>query len=256
MAVYKKRDKTAKQIRKERSKIESESTTKEVFEGLDTTAGKAEAWILKHQNRILTVMGVIVVGVIGYMLYLKYILGPKEIEAADELAYPRAYYEQALTAQQQKDSLFLLALNGGEGHDGLLGIAERYSGTNAANLAHYYAGMAYLKLGEFKNAVEHLDAFDSDDPLLNAEAYGAMGDAFAELGGDYMKDALEYYEKAVRSSDNSLTTPYYLKKAGMMALELKQNAKAAGYFNRIKEEYNTTDYAKDIDFYINLAKAG
>jgi len=256
MAVYKKRDKTAKQIRKERNRIEEESTTKEVFEGLDSTASKAEAWILKHQNRILTFMGIVVLGIVGYMMYLKYVQGPKELEAADELAYPRAYFEDALKSTEPNDSLIKIALNGAEGHDGLVGIAERYSGTKSGNLANYYAGMAYLRLGDYKNAVAYLDKFDSDDEILNAEAKGAIGDAFSALGGDYLKDALSYYEKALSYSENPLTTPMYLKKAGIVSLELKQYDKALDFFIRIKDEYINSDFAKNIDVYINMAKAG
>ena len=37
----------------------------------------------------------------------------------------------------ESDSLFRLALNGGEGKYGFLDIVDEYSGTKAANLANY-----------------------------------------------------------------------------------------------------------------------
>ncbi len=254
MAVYKKKDKTAKQIRKERAHLEDGSTTQEVFDSLDTTAGKLESWILKHQSKILTIMGIVVLVIVGYMLYLKYVQEPKELEASDELSYPKSYFEKAMKSSVAKDSLFQMALNGAEGHEGLLDIADRYSSTKAGNLANYYIGMAYLRLNDYKKAVEYLDKFETEDEILSAEANGAIGDAFTQLGDGYLDQALEYYEKALNMSDNSLTRPMYLKKAGIAAMNLKKYDKAKKYFSELKENYNTSIYAQDIDVLLNMVQ--
>jgi hypothetical protein len=39
------------------------------------------------------------------------------------------------------DSLYKLSLNGSEGKFGFIKIADEYSGTDAGNLANYYAGL-------------------------------------------------------------------------------------------------------------------
>ena len=59
------------------------------------------------------------------------------------------------------DSLIHLALNGSGGKFGMLDITKEYKGTPAANLANYYAGLAYLNLKDYKNAVTYLDDFSS-----------------------------------------------------------------------------------------------
>jgi hypothetical protein len=50
-------------------------------------------------------------------------------------------FQQPLTVLS--DSLYKLSLNGSEGKFGFIKIADEYSGTDAANLANYYAGMAF-----------------------------------------------------------------------------------------------------------------
>jgi len=136
----------------------------------------------------------------------------------------------------------------------MLDIASEYSGTPAGNLAHYYAGMAYLNLKDYANAIAYLEDFSSDDIMLSAIAKGGIGDAFAQL--NQPKDALEYYEKAVAVSDNEFTAPLYLFKAGKIAMTLGDNKKALKYFNRIKDEFSASTEAKNIDEFIGKAEAG
>ncbi|MFX5999199.1 hypothetical protein ABTF05_22725, partial [Acinetobacter baumannii] len=59
------------------------------------------------------------------------------------------------------DSLNLV-LNGDGQNKGALYVIKNYGGTKAANLAHYYAGVSYLKLGDFNNAVKYLKDFSTD----------------------------------------------------------------------------------------------
>jgi len=254
MAVYKKKDKTAKSIQKDRAKIAAESTTKEVFEGLDSGASKAEEWILRNQKIILTAMGIIVLGVFAYMGYSRFVKEPAELEAANELAFPKAYFDKALTNTVVTDSLYTLALNGADGKEGLIGIADKYGSTKAGNLAKYCAGISYLKINEYKKAIEYLDDFSSDDVLLGTQATGAIGDAFANLGDEYLDDALNYYEKAANTNPNEYSTAFFLNKAATIALSLGKNTKAETFYTRIKNEYPNTPESVDIDGKINQVK--
>lgn len=251
MAVYKKKDKTAKQIRKDQSSVAS-STTKEVFEGLDTGAGKAEAWILKNQKPLLIALGVIVLGVLLYMAYMRYVKQPAEARAANELAYPRAYFDQAQSNTAEADSLYTLALNGADGKYGLVEIADKYSSTDAGNLAKYYAGIAYLKTKDYENGIKYLSDFSSDDLMLNAIAKGAIGDAFVNIGQE--EEAFDYYMEAANADPNEFTTPIYLDKAALSALRLGKNKKAVELYTRIQNEFSKSEAAKDIEGKINMAK--
>lgn len=118
MAIYKKTGSKDKIQRSKKHTIEQDSTTAEVFNTLDETASKSERWVMKNQNTILIVLGLIVVGILGYLAYNKFVKEPQEKEAADELAFPKAYYEKAIKSAVAVDSLLNMGLNGGEGKYG------------------------------------------------------------------------------------------------------------------------------------------
>ena len=254
MATYKK----VKTKKATTSTDKSQSTTKEVFETLDLTASKSEQWIQKNQKAILFALVFVAVVILGYMGYTKYVQEPKEFEATNELAFPRKYFEEALGSkaailqEKERDSLLNLGLEGADGKYGFIDIADTYSGTNAGNLAEYYAGISYLKMRDYKNAITHLGNYSSDDELLAPTSYGAIGDAFAEI--NQLDDALEYYVKAFKAQDNEFTTPMFLMKAGKVALNLGKFKEALKYFTHVENEFGKSPFAKDLDFYKNQAQ--
>jgi len=225
-----------------------ESTTEEVFEALDVQANKAEDWVVKNQKIIMGVVAGIAILTTCYFLYAKFIVEPKEDKAVNEIFQAQQYFKQAVDGQASQDSLFNLALKGGEGKLGFEGIISEYSGTKSANLAEYYAGMSYLNLKDYKKAVEHLEKFSSDDKILKPIALGAIGDSFSEL--NKVDDALSYYLKAAEASDNDFTTPRYLMKHGQLAMMNGKKEAALKSFKTIKEKYSTSNEAINIDGYI------
>lgn len=252
MATYKKRGYKPKTQKEKNEAIEEQSTTAEVFNTLDESASKTEEWVAKNQNYIFGFVAAVAVIILGYLGYQKYILEPKQEEAMNEMFKAQQYFDQAVNGVE-KDSLFNMALSGGEGKFGMLDIVEEYSGTPAANLANYYAGMSYLNLKDYPNAIKYLTKFKSDDLMLNPIAKGAIGDAFVQI--NQPEEALEYYEKAIAASTNDFTTPLYLSKAGKLALSLDKNDKALKFFERIKTEFSTSTEAANIDVFIAKAKA-
>ena len=133
------------------------------------------------------------------------------------------------------DSLFNLALNGGEGKYGFLDIVDEYSGTKAANLANYSIGMSYLNLKEYENAIMYLEKFKSNDILLQSISFGTIGDCFSEL--NQPNEAFEYYQKAFKHNENIYTTPKYLFKAALIGSEIGKYKSSINFLNRIKEDY-------------------
>jgi tetratricopeptide (TPR) repeat protein len=140
------------------------------------------------------------------------------------------------------DSLYRRALVGGEGKYGFLDIIENYKGTSAAKLATYSAGMAYLNLNEYENAIIYLDKFSADDILLSALAKGAIGDAYAQLG--QIEDAYAYYLEASQISENMYSTPKYLYKAAMLGAQNGKIKQAISFLERIEKEYPKAEEAK------------
>ncbi|CAL2101769.1 Tetratricopeptide repeat protein [Tenacibaculum sp. 190130A14a] len=257
MATYKKRgykpkkEKVVQEV--EETFDETQSTTAEVFNTLDETANKSEEWIEKNSKPLFYGLVVIAALILGYLGYNKFIAEPTEKEASNELAFPRTFFDQAATAAGVKaDSLYNLGLEGGDGKYGFIDIASTFSGTKAGNLANYYAGISYLKMKKYKEAIDYLSKFDSDDELLGPTALGAIGDAFADI--NQLDDALDYYQKAANKKDNQFTSPLFLFKAGQIAMEVKNYSTAEKLFSTIKEKYSNSDQGRDIEKYINAAK--
>ena len=259
MATYNKRG--YKAPKPEDAKVENEleevvdatdSTTAEVFNTLDETASKTEDWVAKNQKVILGVVGAIAIATLGYLLYNRFIVEPKEEKATNEIFQAQQYFQQAVDATEKNDSLYNLALKGGEGKLGFIGIAEQYAGTDAGNLANYHAGMAYLNLGDFKNAIIYLEKFKSEDAILKPLALGAIGDALAET--NKVDDAISHYKKAAEASENDFTTPRYLLKAAQLYLTAGKKEEAHKLFVEIKEKYETSKEGVNIDAFIAMTE--
>ena len=246
MATYRK--KSIKSRSKNTGSAAVESTTAEVFDSLDVGASKTELLVSKYQNLIIVFVLVAVFGVLGYLGYQNFILQPKSNEANNELFTAQNYFNLALTNNDNKDSLFNLSLSGSEGKYGFLDIIENYSGTNAANLSYYSAGMAYYNLNNFEKSIEYLNKFESDDEILNALALGVIGDSFAEL--NQLNDALDSYILAFNSSDNSFSAPKFLLKAANMASFLGKKSDALKFYTIIKEDFSKSPESNLIDIQI------
>jgi len=231
---------------------EKDSATAKAFDTLDQTASKAEDFVAKNQKIILGFLGAVALVTVGYLMYQKFVAEPKQQDAAEELFVAQQNFQKAVDSGDKADSLYNLVLKGSEGKFGVVKIAEEYSGTDAGNLANYYAGIAYLNTKKYAEAIASLEKFSSNDIMLSVLAKGAIGDAYAQQ--NKQNEALEYYIKAADASKNDFTRPRYLLKAGKTALALGNKADAVKYFTDIKDNYDATPEAQNIDVLIGLAQ--
>ncbi|MCF6128932.1 hypothetical protein L1S35_04555 [Flavobacterium sp. AS60] len=232
---------------------EKDSATAKAFDTLDQSASRAEDFVAKNQKYILGFLTVVALATVSYLLYQKFIAEPSQEEAANELFVAQQNFQKAVDATGTKsDSLYNLVLKGSEGKFGVVQIADEYSGTDAGNLANYYAGISYLNTKKYAEAITSLEKFKSDDIMLSTIAIGAIGDAYAQQ--NKQKEALEYYIKAADANKNELTRPRYLLKAGKTALVLGNKADALKYFNDIKDNYDTAPESQAVDALIGLAQ--
>jgi tetratricopeptide (TPR) repeat protein len=152
----------------------------------------------------------------------------------------------------EQDSL-QKAINGDGLNYGFIDIVDEYSGTKAANLAHYYLGICYRNTGEYEYAIDELKKFSSDDIMISTVALGAIGDSYMELND--IDKAINYYEKAVSNGGNKLTSPIYLFKAGLAYEDNQDFAGAKKQYNTIKTNYPDSREAQTIDKYIARVEA-
>ncbi len=225
------------------SKNKKTQEVEDNFENLEEALSKTELYIEKNQKKLTLIALVIIVIVLGFFGYQKYYRAPLEENALNQMYQAQIYFAQ--------DS-FKMALNGDENYPGFLDIIDEFGSTKAGNLAEYYAGVSFLRTGDFAKAIEHLNNFSTDDFLLGSLAKAATGDAQMELGKT--KEAAESYMAASKINPNDFSTPIYLQKAGL-AYEMIGNYKdALTAYQTIEKEYVKSAEARDIEKYITRAK--
>ncbi len=213
------------------------------LEELESALTRTEHFIEENQKTITYIVAVIVLVVTGYLGFKKFYMQPKEKEAQSQMFMAENYFE--------KDS-FNLAINGDGNYLGFLDIIDDYGMTKSANLAKYYTGISYLHMGQFEDALDYLNDFDTDDLLLGPITEGAKGDAHLELGEQ--DAALKQYKKAYSMNDNELTSPIYMMKAANLLESMDEPEQALSLYQKIKNDYPDSAEGRTIDRYIARVK--
>lgn len=214
---------------------QEESLGENLQGGLETV----EQFIEDNQRQVIIGAGILAVIVLAVVyVFAKYL--PDENLKAQKAIYMAEF-------AFAKDS-FNLALNGNATYKGVLDVANKYSWTRTGNLANYYAGICYLNLKQYDNAIKYLDKFSTSDAIIGAMRLNALGDAYSEKGN--MDEAIKYYEKAADFSDNESYTPYFLFKSGLALEKQKKYAEAKKDYEKIRDKYPTSDEGRDIEKYI------
>ena len=216
----------------------------ERLEQIETTLGKTEMFIEKHQKSIMIVIAAIIVVILAVFGFKKFVVEPRE--AAAQTAIFRA-------EQLFENDDYATALNGDGNNAGFLDVINEYGSTKTGNLARYYAGICYLNTGDFNNAIKYLGEYKGKDQIVRPLAIGAMGDAYMEL--DNAAEAAKCYERAANETANSFTGPMFLMRAGL-AYEMVENyKKALDMYKTIKAEYPNSNEGFNIDKYIAYVEA-
>lgn len=223
------------------TKKQEEETLVDVVEVKQTMQDYFE----QNKGLVLGVLAALVLLVVGYSAYKFAYQAPREESAKSELYRAEMQFE--------KDSFALALENPGGGFSGLLDIISDYSGTSAANTAKYYAGVSYLQLGRFEEAVEYLKKFNPKGSVTPIMKFGAMGDAYSELGE--MDNAISAYKSATQKGENSFLTPYYLNKLGLLLKKEGQNDAALQAFKTIKSKFGKSNESLKADNYINALQS-
>lgn len=213
--------------KKKTSKTQNEQVS-ELLENpaeIASRLGRGEEFVKKN-SKIFG--GILIAGilVIAGILYFQINRQNQNDKAKEEMFQAVYYFEQDSTD---------LALNGDGSNAGFLKIVEDYSGTESANLSHFYIGAIYLSEGEFQKSAEHLKKFSADDYFVQARAYGLLGDAYLELG--QLNDAINAYQDAANHKVNKFFTPKYLHKLAIAYEEAEDFENAIKAYTEIEENY-------------------
>jgi tetratricopeptide (TPR) repeat protein len=205
----------------------------------ETVARVENFWGRNGKTLSYVLIGLIVV-VGGWFAYQEMIVKPKDQKAADSIGKAQEYFAV--------DS-FKTALNGDGQNKGFLYIINNYGGTKSANLAKYYAGVSYLKLGDFNNAVKYLKDFSSDAKQIQLMADGALGDAYSELNKN--EDAISAYKKAGSEFEqDEFNSSEYLFRAALLSEKNGNSKQALELYKELKNKYPKTEKGFQADKYI------
>jgi tetratricopeptide (TPR) repeat protein len=214
----------------------------QTISSVEETLTRTEHFLEENYKTLLIGLGVIVV-IVGLVWLGKLYLSKRDTEAQSQVYQAEKYLEM--------DSL-KLALNGDGNYLGFLDIAKEYKLTNSGNLARYGAGICYLHLGNYQEAINYLNKYSKKDKVLGALAIGAIGDANVELGN--IDNGIVKYVEAADFASNSFDTPLFLMKAAEL-YELKSNyAEALKIYERIESTYPESTEGTTIEKYIARVK--
>jgi tetratricopeptide (TPR) repeat protein len=202
---------------------------------------KAKDFWERNSKIISIVFTALVLIVGGYFVYKNYIQKPKEEKATDAMFKAEEYY--------RRDSANL-ALRGDGQYLGFLKIIDKYGGTDAGNLACFYAGVCYLKLDDNQNAIKYLKKFSTGSKPVQARVYKLLGDA----NGDLAKytDALDYYKKSAHAfeDDKENSAEALLLGAYLADRVMKNQKEAIELYKEILEKYPSATQAVEAQNYL------
>jgi tetratricopeptide (TPR) repeat protein len=213
------------------------------MEGVEGALTRTEQFIEDNQKWIIRIVTVVLAIVVLFIGAKRFYLNPLEEEAHGQMFVAEQYFEA--------DS-FNLALYGDGNYSGFLQIIDDYGITKAANLSQYYAGISFLKLGQFEDAIDYLQKFKSKDKMVAPIAAGAIGDAYVELGE--IEKGLDHYLKAASLSENNFTTPMFLMKAGQVYENLGDQRKALEVYEQIRKDFPEYSRRNNIEKYITRVR--
>jgi tetratricopeptide (TPR) repeat protein len=214
----------------------------QTISNVEQTLTRTEQYLEENYKTLLTGLAVIVV-LIGLGWLGKIYLNKRNDEAQSQMYMAEKYLEM--------DSL-KLALNGDGNYLGFLDIAKSYSLTKAGNLANYSAGICYLHLGQYQDAIKFLGKYSKKDNVIGSLALGATGDAYVELGQS--DKGISKYVEAADYGKNSFSSPIYLMKAAQLYELQSKFAEALRLYERIETEYPESTEGSTIEKYITRVR--
>jgi tetratricopeptide (TPR) repeat protein len=201
----------------------------EVIDPVDGIVTKTQNFFDENKSAIyggLIAVLVIVAALFGYGYYQKI----QEQKAQVLLAKAQSFFTAADYSK---------ALKGDETDftPGLEQIIANYSGTDAANLATYYAAMSEFNLGNNDAALGYINKFDIPDGVLGVGPLAFKASVLV-ANGKY-SDAASTYEKAANEVKTEQTTPLFLIEAAKAYLKAGNKQQAQRVITSVLDEYPT-----------------
>ena len=197
---------------------------------VNETMAKSDAFVIKYKKQIITALVAAVIGVGGTLAYIYGYAKPREEKAQELLGVVMQKYVMTQDFEH--------ALKGEGKTLGLIAIADKYSSTDAGNIAKYEAGICNFNLGKTKEAIKYLEDFSAqDDATVSAQALYALGNCYAT--DKQFDKAVSTFKKAAEATSVPALCAEYLFQAGLILENQKKNNEALEVYQNIKKQYPT-----------------
>lgn len=203
----------------------------------DQALSKAEAFVTKHKKAFIIAI-LAIFAFVGFNAFNEDATEKKENTEAEAAI---ANIEATWQSMQPQAAL-----------DSFLEIIDLYNGTNAANKAHFYAGIIYSQQENYEEAINHLSKYNGSDKIIAPKAKQLLGNCYSQIE-DY-DNAIRLILEAASLANNVAVTPACWRDVAAMYEAQGKNDKAMNLYKKIKDEYPYSPVANEAKVKLNAAK--
>jgi len=207
---------------------------------LVTSYFKTRTWIEANRRLVSYIVAVPVI-LLAVFWFVENNRRQSNERATTDLAKVFSLYDQGQ---------YQLAIDGipQENIRGLQSIVDDYGSTHSGEMAKLYLADSYFNLHQYAKALKYFQGVDLGDKLLSSSALAGEAACYEAQGNH--EDAANLYEQAASKYMTALEAPNDLFKAASNFSLAGNKNKAADMLHRIKKEFPTSTYARDIDRYL------
>jgi len=188
---------------------------------------KVESFYFQNKNTIIWT-GVAVILLIALSFGYYYYSQQQETKAQQLMGLAETYYlngdyQRALMGSEEEFTV------------GFEQIINNYSGTDAANLAQYYAAVSEYKLGNTEQALNYINNYEFPEGIMGVAPMSFKGVLLTEMGNH--EQAAQTYVEAAELDLNESTTPYNYLEAANAFKDAGNEEQAKTYAQKIVDDY-------------------
>ncbi|MCH7723070.1 MAG: tetratricopeptide repeat protein [Bacteroidetes bacterium] len=206
---------------------------------------RIEHFYEKYKSKLMLYGGILVVAIAAAYFY---------INKQDELNN-RASLELSRVMNIFDSGSYLEAIEGRQGTNiiGLKRIVEEYGSTENGETAKIYLANAYSYLGNYEKAFKYYEEYSGSIDIYKASALAGMAGYYAAKN-KYEK-AADLYKNAANIVEINAQNPDYLLNSALNYYNAGDKDEARILFEKIKEDYSTSNARRDVDKYLALVNS-
>jgi TolA-binding protein len=207
---------------------------------LVTTYFKSRGWIEQNRRLVSYIIAVPII-LVAVLWFVQNNRRQNNERATTDLAKVYRLYDQGQ---------YQLAVDGipQENIRGLQSIVDDYGSTQAGEMAKLYLADSYFNLRNYEKALKCFGGVGISDKLLSSTALA--GEAACQEAKGNHDDAANLYEQAASKFMTAIQAPDDLFRAAINYSKAGNKEKAAEMLHRLKKEFPTSAYARDVDRYL------